>query len=146
MKIAIVMMLILIHIGNIGCSSSEGKHKMQNIASKQMQIYYISPKVLTRSAVQPDVLKIDSNLVDVRPEIRSKLEQFIATVKSAKHAEIKESLIKYDFRLCVQSDGIFYFNEYGNVVLIGDKLLSLSHEEEVQINDIYGKLDSSNKL
>ena len=90
--------------------------------SNELDVYYLSPRVLTRTNMTPERLQ-DVEFYVARKNLPvALLTRFLEKTRSTEHERTERSRFVYDFRLCVLSSG-------GSICVSGDGMVGYASKE-----------------
>ncbi len=107
-----------------------------------MVVHYLSPKVLTRTAMSPERLKKEEFRIQGSITQGDLVARLFDLSRAANRAR-KEPSWKYDFRLCISSgqDSVC-FSADGAIGLAKANTFSLSSGEQQRVMELFSQLDS----
>ena len=108
----------------------------------QIDVYFLSPRILTRIAMTPERLETDKLRVDRKVSSMPALMNLLKGVRSKSHQPTGRSRFAYDFRLCVRADGrSTCFSGDGTVGYVSTEPFLLSVDERDGVQDLLKVLD-----
>lgn len=111
--------------------------------TSKMDVYYLSPKVLTRISMTPERLETDKSRVDNKDLPIPALTTLLAEIRSKSHQPTGKSRFSYDFRLCVVSDArSVCFSGDGTVGYASSEPFQLSTSERDSVLSLFKVLDA----
>ena len=140
--LASIVIMFAVGVNCVG-REPERRSMVSNGENKTLSfVYYLSPRVLTRTNMTPDRLKAPAFKVGVEPPLGKRIMESCSSMISRHHDVATGNETKYDFRLCVSlSEGDIFFDSLCKVIRIGKKLYLLSSDEETVIHSIFTDID-----
>jgi hypothetical protein len=109
----------------------------------QMEVYYLSPRILTRIAMTPERLETDKSRVDRKILPTPALIKLLREVRSKSHQPTGRSRFAYDFRLCIRADSrSTCFSADGAVGYTSGEPFSLSTDERNDVLSLFQEMDA----
>lgn len=110
---------------------------------KKMDVYYLSPRVLTRTNMAPERLEKGEFRVDSKDLPVQHLTRLLEESRSTEHQHTGRSRFVYDFRLCILADGrSMCFSADGTVGYASNEPFLLSTGEREHVLGLFKELDA----
>jgi hypothetical protein len=136
--------LVLALIANVVAATSLGNAMVINDNDRSdVAIYYLSPRVQTRSRMTPYRLKRDTFRIENRNLPMSHIMKVYDAIHSKERTITKGNAWRYAFRLCisVRGDDVFFSSDAKAAYTDGGSF-ALSASEELDARTLYDELDS----
>jgi hypothetical protein len=111
--------------------------------TNKLDVYYLSPRVLTRTNMTPERLEKNEFHVDSRDLPVPRLTRLLEETRSKDHQHTGRSRFIYDFRLCILADGTSTcFSADGTVGYASSEPFLLSVDERDRVLSLFKELDA----
>ncbi len=110
--------------------------------TSNLEVYYLSPRVLTRTRMTPDRLKQDTFRIENRNLPVPRIVNLSREIRSTEHQNTERNVWGYDFRLCISSDGnSTWFSSDAKVGYTHSAPFLLSEHESLGLLSLFDELD-----
>jgi hypothetical protein len=133
--IAYLAIVLAVPLGGVMAGADE--------LTRRIDVYFLSPRILTRIAMTPERLETDKSRVDSRVLPMPALTKLLAEIRSNSHQPTGRSKFAYDFRLCIRADGqSTCFSADGTVGCTSGEPFALSAGERDDVLNLIKELDA----
>jgi hypothetical protein len=138
------MALVVAFLVCVFPAQSSGELMAGNIIKKGcLTVYYLSPRVLTRTRMLPERLKQDSYRLQKKNLPLSHIMSIFEKVRTTEHKNAKENKFSFDFRLCISSfEASIWFSADGKYGYENGVTFLLSEKEEDELLGLFKELDT----
>jgi hypothetical protein len=114
----------------------------QSQNDRDIAVYYLSPRVYTRTMMTPERLKTETYRVRVGNLPLTQINKVYEMIQARGRQFTRGGSTRFDFRLCISSrEGDLFFNSSGKVAFVRRGTFKPSEDEEPDVRSLFERLE-----